>query len=84
MNVQFCKVFFVQADATLVDSEGREVPVHGGILKHFPVFRGMKLKKNQVIILDGMSSSEVSLMMGLAYGKGRWDFSKQNLILDMK
>ena len=64
MNVQFCKVFFVQADATLVDSEGREFPVHGGILKlHFPVFRGMKLKKNQVIILDGMSSSEVSLMI---------------------
>ena len=66
--------FFVQVDVILVASDGKEYEVHGDILKlHFPVFQGMKLKKNQVIILDGISSAEVGLIMGLAYGRGRWD-----------
>ena len=72
--------FFVQADAKLVDSSGKEHGVHGDILKlFFPVFRGMKLRKNQVVILDGISSAEVGLILGLAYGRGRWDTLEQNL-----
>ena len=72
--------FVLQADVTLVASCGKEFSVHGAILKLlFPVFRGMKLKKKQVIIMDGISSSEVALILELAYGRGRWDFSEQNL-----
>ena len=39
----------VQADARLVDSSGEQFPVHGYLLKLlFPVFRGIKLRKDQV------------------------------------
>ena len=66
----------MQADARIVDSSGEQFPVHGNILKlFFPVFRGMKLRKDQVIILDCVTGEEVALLIGLAYGNGRWDFS---------
>ena len=92
-NVQIwkCSVakgfFLVQADAILVDSSGKHFPVHGYLLKLlFPVFRGIKLRKDQVIILDGVSGEEVMLLIGLAYGRGRWDFSNfwENKLLSEK
>ena len=71
----------MQADATLVASDGKKYTAHGVILQlFFPVFKGMKLKKNQVIILDNTSSAEVALILGLAYGKGRWDFQNKTLV----
>ena len=63
----------MQVDVLLIDGSGTSHYAHSGILKlHFPVFRGMKFKKKQVIILDGANESEVDLMLGLAYGRGRW------------
>ena len=63
----------MQVDVLLIDNSGKRFLAHSGILKlHFPVFRGMKFKKNQVVIFDGANGSEVDLMLGLAYGRGRW------------
>ena len=75
MSVYKCSVVtrvYVQADAVMVDSSGKRHMVHSGLLKlHFPVFRGIKLRKNQVVIMDCVSPSEAELIIELAYGGGR-------------
>lgn len=55
----------------LIDSSGGKHKVHSWLLRLlFPVFRG--IKRIQYVTLDGVTPSEIEVLLELTYGKGRW------------
>ena len=63
-----------QADAVLVDEEGRRHPVHSFLLAlKFPIFRvlGLEPRKLRHVILAEVTSEVVELLVDMAYGMDR-------------
>ena len=62
-----------QADATIVDSTGREHPVHSTLLRlKIPLFCYMEMEPNSTILMDFASPEVVDFLCEVVYGSDRW------------
>ena len=67
----FYKIYFLQADASIVDCTGHLHPVHSTLLRlKIPAFRDFP--KFTKILMDSASPEVVKLICELAHGMDRW------------